>query len=75
MVKISAARILKREKLKEKKNLQKLNRRKRVDKDVDKETFFGLISGILFYFVRTMAARGVIFFLVCIIITLYKSFK
>ena len=57
----------------EKKKAQKLKRKYKSQSKTNDEAFMGVVSKMLFYFIQSIAARGIIFFFACIFITLYNN--
>ena len=57
----------------ERKKVQNLKRKHKSQSKRNDEAFMGVVARIMFYFIRSIAARGIIFFFVCILITLYNN--
>ena len=66
----------KRDNIKSRKKFQKLQRRRNMRQSGDGEESVGRVIGeTLFYFIRSLASRGLVFFFFCILISLYNIYR
>ena len=69
----TADKIQKRDKIKRKK-FAKLSKKNRSREAGDGESLTLIFGNTMFYFVRSLAARGLVFFFLCILITAYNIY-